>query len=305
MADPHVRVVTTNGVRLRVRVAGPEAGPLVLLLHGFPEGSYGWRHQVPSLAAAGYRVWAPDQRGYDASDRPERIAAYDIDELADDVTGLIDAAGRSRAAVVGHDWGGVVAWHLARRAPERISKMVVLNVPHPSVMRAHLRTSLAQFRRSLYILGFQVPWLPERLLGRDDGRALARAMVATSRPGTFSEAELAEYRRSWSGPGAIRAMLDWYRAYVRRPPDLGRDPRVTVPTLLVWGAQDRFLGREMARPSIELCDDGRLVVLESATHWLQHEEPDRVNALIDAFLRGEGSPSREGLLASAPSDPGA
>ncbi len=293
MADPHVRVVATNGVRLHVRVAGPEGGPLVLLLHGFPEGSYGWRHQVPYLAAAGFRVWAPDQRGYGASAKPERIAAYDIDELADDVTGLIDAAGRSQAAVVGHDWGGVVAWHLARRAPERISKMVVLNVPHPSVMRAHLRTNLAQFRRSLYILAFQVPWLPERLLGHEDGRPLARAMVATSRPGTFAEDDLAAYRRSWSGPNAIRSMLDWYRAYARRPPALGRGLRVAVPTLLVWGAQDRFLGSEMARPSIELCDEGRLVLVESATHWLQHEEPERVNALIEAFLR-DGVPRSDG-----------
>ena len=283
-----MHVVDTNGVRLHVRVAGPEDGPLVLLLHGFPEGSYGWRHQVPYLAAAGYRVWAPDQRGYGASDKPERIAAYGLDVLAADVTGLIDAAGRRQAVLVGHDWGGAVAWHVARRSPQRISKLVVLNVPHPSVMRAHLRTNLAQFRRSLYILAFQVPRFPERSLGREDGRALARALVATSRPGTFSEADLAEYRRSWAGPTALRAMLDWYRAALRHPPARGSDPRIAVPTLLVWGAQDRFLGREMAQPSIELCDDGRLVVIESATHWLQHEEPDRVNALIDGFVREGG-----------------
>ena len=297
MSDADARIVATNGVRLHVRMAGPEDGPLVLLLHGFPEGSYGWRHQVPYLAAAGYRVWAPDQRGYGASDRPQRIAAYGLDVLADDVTGLIDAAGRRQAAVVGHDWGGVVAWHLARRSPHRISKMVVLNVPHPSVMRRHLRTNLAQVRRSLYILAFQVPWLPERLLGREGGRPLARALVATSRPGTFTDDDLAAYRRSWAGPHAIRAMLDWYRAIVRRPPALERHPRVAVPTLLVWGPHDRFLGREMARPSIELCDEGRLVVIDSATHWLQHEEPDRVNALIDEFLRGDGVTSSDGTIA--------
>ena len=281
-----MRVVETSVVRLHVQVAGPETGPLVLLLHGFPEGSFGWRHQVPYLAAAGYRVWAPDQRGYGASDKPEWIAEYGLDVLADDVTGLIDAAGRRRAVVVGHDWGGAVAWHVARRSPERVSKLVVLNAPHPSVLRAHLRTNLAQFRRSLYILAFQIPRLPERALGRDDGRALARALVATSRPGTFRDDELAEYRRSWAGPNALRAMLDWYRAALRHPPARGNAARIVVPTLLVWGAHDRFLGREMARPSIESCNEGRLEVLESATHWLQHEEPDRVNALIDAFARG-------------------
>lgn len=277
--------VDTNGVRLHVRVAGHDDGPLVVLLHGFPESSYGWRHQIPYLAAAGYRVWAPDQRGYGASDKPERIAAYGLDVLADDVTGLIDAAGRSQAVVVGHDWGGMVAWHVARRSPQRVSKLVVLNVPHPSVMRAHLRTNLAQFRRSLYVLAFQVPLLPERALGREDGRSLARALVATSRPRTFSEAELAEYRRSWAGPNALRAMLDWYRAALRHPPVRVRDARIAVPTLLIWGAQDRFLGSEMASPSIELCDDGRLVVIDSATHWLQHEEPDRISAMIDGFVR--------------------
>ncbi len=284
MSAAEVQIVDSNGVCLHVRVAGPTDGPLVLLLHGFPEGSYGWRHQIPYLAAAGYRVWAPDQRGYGASDKPERIAAFGLDELADDVAGLIDAAGRRQAVVVGHDWGGVVAWHLARRSPQRVSKLVVLNVPHPSVMREHLRTSLAQFRRSLYVLAFQVPRLPERALGRDDGHALARALVASSRPGTFSETDLAEYRRSWAAPNALRAMLDWYRAALRHPPARGRGARITVPTLLIWGAQDRFLGSEMAQPSIELCDDGRLVVIDDATHWLQHEEPDRVNALIDGFV---------------------
>ena len=288
MSAADIRVVHTNGVRLHVRVAGPDDGPLVLLLHGFPEGSYGWRHQVPYLAGAGYRVWAPDQRGYGASDKPERIAAYGLDALADDAEGLIDGAGRRHAVVVGHDWGGVVAWHLARRSPQRVSKLVVLNVPHPSVMRAHLRTNLAQFRRSLYVLAFQVPRLPERALGRHDGWALARAMVRTSRPGTFSEVDIAAYRRTWSGTNALRAMLDWYRAALRHPPARGSASRITVPTLLVWGAQDRFLGSEMAQPSIELCDDGRLVVIDDATHWLQHEEPDMINALIDGFVRGGG-----------------
>jgi epoxide hydrolase 4 len=282
------RVVDIDGVRLHVRVAGPVDGPLVLLLHGFPEGSYGWRHQVPSLAAAGYRVWAPDQRGYGASDKPERIDAYGLDVLADDVAGLITASGRHEAVVVGHDWGGVVAWHVARRSPQLVSKLVVLNVPHPSVMREHLRTNPAQFRRSLYILAFQIPRLPERTLGRDDGRALAGVLVRTSRPGTFSAEDLAEYRRSWSTPNAIRPMLDWYRAALRHPPAPVSDARITVPTLLVWGAQDRYLGSEMARPSIDLCDDGRLVIIESATHWLQHEEPERVIALIDRFVRDGG-----------------
>ncbi len=286
MTGVETEVVHTNGVRLHVRIAGPEDGPLVMLLHGFPEGAYGWRHQIPYLASKGYRVWAPDLRGYGSSDKPERVAAYGLDVLADDVVGLIDAAGRRQAIVVGHDWGGVLAWHLARRVPERVSKMVVLNAPHPSVMRAHLRSNPAQFRRSLYVLAFQLPLLPEWRLGREDGHALARALVATSRPGTFTEDDLAAYRRSWRAPNGYRAMLDWYRAALRRPPARSADARIAVPTLLIWGAQDHALGREMAAPSIERCEDGRLVFIEDATHWVQHERPERVNASIKAFARG-------------------
>lgn len=173
-------------------------------------------------------------------------------------------------------------------------------MPVRLMLRRLNRATLAQVRRSLYILAFQLPSLPERSLGREDGRALARALVGTSRPGTFSEADLAEYRRSWAGPNALRPMIDWYRAALRHPPARGNAMRIDVPTLLVWGAHDRFLGHEMARPSIELCNEGRLEVFESATHWLQHEEPDRVNALIDAFVGGAGPVPSDGTVVPTP-----
>ncbi|TDI83525.1 MAG: alpha/beta hydrolase [Chloroflexi bacterium] len=279
--------ITTNGINLHVVQDGPSKGRLVILLHGFPEFWYGWREQIPFFAAAGYRVWAPDQRGYNLSDKPEGIAAYKLDELAADVIGLIDAAGQEKAFVVGHDWGAAVAWWVAAKYPERVARMVVINVPHMSVMKRHVRRSLTQMRRSRYVLYFQLPWLPERLARQKNWEAPAQAMMGSSRPGTFTETDLDVYRRAWSQPRAYTSMLNWYRALVQRPHPRPANPAISVPTLLIWGVQDKFLGREMAQPSIDLCDDGRLVFIEEATHWVQHEEADRVNKLMDEFLRGD------------------
>jgi len=277
--------IATNGIRLNVVQAGPEDGPLVILLHGFPEFSYGWRLQIPYLASAGYRVWVPDQRGYNLSDKPDGIAAYTLDELAADVIGLIDAAGQQQVFLVGHDWGAAVAWWIAAKQPERLAKMVIINVPHGNVMERQLRRNLAQLRKSWYLFFFQIPWLPERLARLRNWNIPIQALRRSSRPGTFSDSELEQYRRAWSQPHAYHAMLNWYRAIMQKPPTPPTNPRISVPTLLIWGAQDQFLGRELAQPSIDLCDDGRLVFIEEATHWVQHEEANRVNELIDSFLR--------------------
>ncbi|HEV3025573.1 MAG TPA: alpha/beta fold hydrolase, partial [Pirellulales bacterium] len=204
--------ISTNDLRLHVVAAGPEQGPLVILLHGFPEFWYGWRHQIGPLAAAGYRVWAPDQRGYNTSDKPRGRAAYRLDALAEDVVGLIDAAGRPKAVVVGHDWGGAVAWHLGSRFADRIDRLVVLNVPHPQVFMALLRRSPRQLLRSSYMFAFQCPWLPEWAARRQHWRAMADGLRQSSRRGTFSDAEIDKYREAWSQPGAFSAMVNWYRA---------------------------------------------------------------------------------------------
>ncbi len=277
--------IATNGIRLHVVQAGPNEGPLVILLHGFPEFSYGWRRQIPYLASAGYRVWAPDQRGYNLSDKPDGVAAYTLDVLAADVIGLMDAAGQKQVFLVGHDWGAAVAWWVAAKYPDRLARMVVMNVPHGAVMQKHLRRNLAQLCRSWYFFFFQVPWLPETLARLQNWNIAAQALKNSSRLGTFTDSDLREYREAWSRPKAYRSMLNWYRAVMQKPSAPPANPRITVPTLLIWGAQDRFLGRELAQPSIDLCDDGRLVFIEEATHWVQHEEAERVNELIDTFLR--------------------
>jgi len=277
--------VETNGIRLHVLQEGPKDGSLVILLHGFPEFSYGWKQQIPYLADAGFRVWAPDQRGYNLSDKPEGIAAYNLDALAADVIGLIDAAGQKQAFLVGHDWGAAVAWWVAAKYPDRLAKLVILNVPHGAVMQKSLRRNFAQLRKSWYIFLFQLPWLPEKLAQRQHWKMVVESLTKSSRSGTFNDQDLDRYRQAWSQPNAYRSMLNWYRALIQKPPKPVASPRISVPTLMIWGEQDKFLGREMAQPSIDLCDDGRLIFIEGATHWVQHEEVERVNALIETFLQ--------------------
>ncbi|MCB2379936.1 alpha/beta hydrolase [Hymenobacter sp. BT635] len=275
--------VETNGIRLHVVQCGPVDGPLVVLLHGFPEFWYAWHKQVDALAAAGYRVWAPDQRGYNLSDKPRRVADYRLDTLACDVLGLLDAAGQQQVLVVGHDWGAAVTWHLATHYPGRIRKAAVLNVPHPSVMFRTLRRSLEQLRKSWYIFFFQLPWLPEWLVRRNNWLFGRQALVQTSRRGTFSTADLAEYVAAWRQPGAMRSMINWYRAAVRTPGHTKSAGRVTVPVHIIWGVKDAFLKREMAERSLMLCDQAQLTYLP-ASHWVQHEEAEAINALLLRFF---------------------
>ncbi len=286
MGEELERFVHTNGVTLHVIEAGPQAGPLVIFLHGFPEFWYGWRHQIASVAAAGYRVWAVDQRGYNLSEKPVGIAAYNLDVLANDIVGLIDVAGQNQATVIGHDWGAAVAWWLATRYPQRLYRLVVLNVPHPEVMWSVVARNPEQLLRSTYIAFFQVPRVPEALLSARGWDRLAQLLLKTSRPGAFSDDDLIRYRAAWSQPGAFTAMLNWYRAIVQKPPQRVHNPRITVPTLVLWGVHDAALSKELAQPSVDLCDRGKLIFFANATHWLQHEEPERVNTLIAEFLVG-------------------
>ncbi len=294
------RNVAAHGVRLHVVEAGPPDGDPVLLLHGFPEFWYGWRHQIPALADAGHRVIVPDQRGYNRSDKPADVGAYALRHLVADALALIDRTGHARVDVVGHDWGAAVAWALAAWYPERVRRLGILNVPHPRVMRETLRTDPWQMLRSWYALFFQIPELPERLLAFNDGMLLAALMRWSGHADTFSDEDLAAYRAAWREPGALRGMLHWYRAALRH--DAMRrvpDAPIAPPTLVVWGAQDVALRLHMAQPSIERCRDGRLAVIDDATHWVQHDAAGRVNALLTGFLSGQ----RSGSTPAASSEP--
>jgi epoxide hydrolase 4 len=273
-----------GGLRLHCVEAG--TGPLVMLLHGFPEFWYAWRHQLPALADAGYRVVAPDLPGYHTSDKPPRVRDYRPQVLVQDVADLIVALDAGSATVAGHDWGGALAWLLAMQYPERIQRLVVLNAPHPIRFRKGLR-SPRQLRRSWYILAFQAPWLPERLVAAWDFRALRRALGRQpTRPGAFTVQDIDRYVAAAAQPGALRAAINYYRAAVRANPLAQAQTlcRVDIPTLIIWGDQHRYLGRELAEPDPAWVPDVRVERIPQASHWVQADVPERVNRLMVDFL---------------------
>jgi epoxide hydrolase 4 len=281
------RVFDINGIALHVVLAGPASGKPLVFLHGFPEFWFGWRHQIDHFVSSGYRLIIPDQRGYNLSEKPAGIASYSIDLLAKDVVGVLDAVTDSKAFVVGHDWGAAVTWYLAARYSKRVSRTAMLSVPHPRVFIKNLITNLTQLRKSWYVLFFQFPWLPERILRGRDWAPLARALRDTSPRGVFSDSDLEQYKESWNREGALTAMLNWYRAALLSPSKFAVDPeasRVKVPALLIWGKNDQFAAEAMARESLQYCDDGHLEMFETATHWVQHEEPAQVNTLLSQFF---------------------
>ena len=277
--------IETNGIKLHVVMAGPKDGQPVILLHGFPEFWRGWAKQIEPLTEAGYRVIAPDQRGYNLSDKPKGVKAYSLDKLTDDILGLMDAFGHEKVNLIGHDWGAVVAWAFAIWHPERLRKLGILNVPHPAVMMNFLRRGdPEQLRRSWYVFAFQIPWLPEAIMRSDNWRGAERVLRGSGKIHTFTNEDMTEYKKAWSQPGAMTAMINWYRAIVRHRPKMPQGSRVKVPTLMIWGMQDVALSHRMARLSIDYCDDGKLVLFEEATHWVQHDETEAVNQLLLEFL---------------------
>jgi pimeloyl-ACP methyl ester carboxylesterase len=276
---PMEREMDVNGVRLHCMVEGE--GPLVLLLHGFPETSRAWRKQMPALAKQ-FLVVAPDLRGFGASDKPKGIAAYRTSVVADDIVALIHAFGAERAHVVGHDWGGGVAWTLATAHPEAVDRLVVLNCPHPAIMQKALRSNWTQIRKSWYIFAFQLPWLPEWSFRRDGGKTLKDSLRRTAQPNTFSDADLDEYARAFSAPGAATAAINYYRAAVRSPLARGK---IKAPTLLIWGEDDFALGIELTRGMDGLFDSPpRIEFVPDTGHWVMEERPEVVNRLLLEFL---------------------
>jgi epoxide hydrolase 4 len=279
--------VLTNGVRLHCAVAGPEDGPLVVTLHGFPEFWRGMAGTMVALAKAGFRVIAPDQRGYHLSEKPRDIDAYRIETLAADAVGLIRAFGRDSASVVGHDWGAGVAWWMALAHPEVVERLVVINVPHPSVFAKEVRTNPRQTAKSWYIFAIQPRGVAEALAFNSvSRRRLVHMLAGTANPGSWSEDYQQQLLEAWAQPGAATGMLNWYRASVQRRPERLADKRVHVPTLIIWGRKDVALSETMVAPSAALCDDVRVEFLDEATHWVLHDEPERTAEFILDFLSG-------------------
>jgi pimeloyl-ACP methyl ester carboxylesterase len=282
---PLEHVTFHNGpIELHAVAAGPHDGPVVMLLHGFPEFWYCWHKQIEPLAAAGFRVIVPDQRGYNESSKPRGAANYTLSHLTSDVLAIADQLRAQKIFLSGHDWGAAVAWSTALLHPQRVAKLAILNVPHPSVMLRYLKSNLHQIRRSWYMFLLQLPLLPEFVFSAFDFRFGKNALLNSSRPNTFSADDLALYRAAWSEPGALTAMMNWYRAAFRYRSKFP-DSTVHVPTRILWGERDAFLLSEMAHDSLRYCDSAELYTFPKASHWLQHEEPARISALLIDFFR--------------------
>jgi pimeloyl-ACP methyl ester carboxylesterase len=276
--------IQTNGINLHVAEAGPPDGPLVFLLHGFPEFWYGWRNQIAPLARRGLHVVAPDQRGYNLSDKPKGTGSYDLDHLASDVVGLADRFRQETFAVVGHDWGASVGWWLAGQHTRRVRLLAALNAPHPAVWLQAMREHPEQKRRSSYVRFLQIPYLPELLIGLNRSKALAKGFRDSPRSEAFTAEDLEQYRKAWAQPGALTATINYYRALLRKPLLPAAEYRVTCPTLVIWGKRDAYAVPDLAEASIRLCADGRIAWLGQASHWVQHDEPQQVTELLAEFL---------------------
>ena len=292
-----------NGIRIHYVAAGE--GPLVVLLHGFPQFWYAWRHQIPALAAR-YRVVAPDLRGYGDTDKPPRVADYRTGVLAADVAGLVKALGYEKAHVVGHDWGGGVAWMTATVEPQVVDKLAVLNCPHPLVFAKALRSNLRQLARSWYVFFFQIPWLPEaifRLAPQQFVERMFRRMAV--RKDTFSDEDLRQFRQALEKPGAMTAAINYYRATFRNVGamrELERSPKkIAAPTLLIWAENDVALGKELTYGMEPLFSASfRVEYVPQCSPWVNEEQPELVNRLLLQFLEATsvGRPAEAGIATS-------
>lgn len=285
MGEITTRSIEANGLGFVVDEAG--SGPdVALCLHGFPEARLSWRHQLPVLAAQGWHAVAPDLRGYGDSDRPREQHAYRLAHLVTDAAALFDALGARRRLLVAHDWGGLIAWTFAMERARPLDGLVILNVPHPAVFRSVIRRSWRQRARSWYAGFFQIPRLPEAMLTAGGALGVERIFTGTAvRRDAFPPEVLTRYRENALRPGAMTAMIDYYRANLGTLTRDAPSPPIEVPTLMIWGEQDTALGLELTEGYGPYVRDFTLRRLPEASHWVQQEAPDAVNAALGAWMR--------------------
>ncbi len=282
------RYAHVNNLRMHYVIAGE--GPLVVLLHGFPEFWYSWRHQIPVLAER-FRVVAPDMRGYNQTEKPVGVMQYRLSNLMEDVRGLIEHLGESRAVLVAHDWGGGVAWPFAAFYPDMVDRLVILNCPPPAVLIRHLMTNRAQLRRSYYMFLFQLPWLPELALRAFDYRLVEKAFRGWAvDKSAFTDRDIRMFKEAAAKPGALTGGINYYRAafrqFLRSPRESSRpQAKVRCPTLVIWAEEDRALGKELTH-DFQSEVDGPLTIkyIPGCSHWVQQERPREVNSMIMEFL---------------------
>ncbi|WP_209347828.1 alpha/beta fold hydrolase [Pontixanthobacter sp. CEM42] len=276
--------VEANGIRFEVAQAG-QGDRLALCLHGFPELHYSWRYQMPMLAEMGYRVWAPNMRGYGGTTRPEGVENYRLDTLAQDVAALIDVSGAKEVTLIAHDWGAIVAWHFAIKKLRPLAKLIILNVPHPKCGQREIK-KWRQLKKSWYVFFFQLPWLPEKLLGRAGAAPIARVFRDSAvNKERFSSAELKPYREAAQKGGALTAMFNYYRALLRMPDRKGMgDGIVETPTLILWGEQDIALDIHLLDGTEKYVPNVTIRRFPDASHWVQQDIPDEINDAMKEWL---------------------
>lgn len=288
--------VNANGLRFEVDMCGDQSSrKLAICLHGFPEHSVSWRHQLPMLADKGYKVWAPNMRGYGNSSMLPDREDYAIENLMEDVGALIDAADCDETVLLAHDWGAVVAWYFAIRQIRPLHKLVICNVPHPAAGRD--AAGWEQLKKSWYIFFFQIPWLPEKLMGLRGGDMGAMIKRSSARPEMYSADVIRLYTENARRAGGLTAMVNYYRALVtgggaKRQSDQGL-PMIETPTLMCWGEDDMALTKETTYGTDRWVKDFTIRYLPRISHWVQQDAPDEVNAMISAFLSGEDVPYME------------
>jgi pimeloyl-ACP methyl ester carboxylesterase len=258
-------------------------GPLIVLLHGFPEFWFGWRLQIEPLAAAGFRVVAPDTRGYNLSWKPEGFEAYGVDLLAADIRGLIRELGAESALLVGHDWGGSIAWTTAMNHPEVVDRLAILSAAHPRRLQEGLHHP-SQLRKSWYFFFFATPGLPEDVVHLRDWHFFRHFLDEANPP--YTPQEIERYVEAWSQPGAAAAMINYYRASVRQSQKeaAAKLRPISAPTLVIWGERDSYLGSELAEPDREDVPNLDRVERLDASHWVHHDQAQRVNQLLIDFF---------------------
>lgn len=294
LKDPRIqtRILQIGDLEFEIDCCG-QGDRLALCLHGFPEHSFSWRYQLPMLADLGYQAWAPNMRGYGNSSKPKGIASYQLDTLVEDIAAIIEASGCKETVLIAHDWGAVIAWHFAINNRLPLSHLIICNVPHPQSMQQAF--SWEQLKKSWYIFFFQIPKLPEFLLGRDNAKGVGEMIRNTFVNPEKFPTEIADvFSRNANQPGALTAMINYYRALLRRGNRSNREgesfPIIKTPTLVIWGEEDVALSKETTYGTEKYVENFNIRYLPNVSHWVQQESPEEVNSMISAFIKDESIP---------------
>ena len=294
LKDPRIqtRILQIGDLEFEIDCCG-QGDRLALCLHGFPEHSFSWRYQLPMLADLGYQAWAPNMRGYGNSSKPRGVSSYQLDTLVEDVAAIIETSGCKETVLIAHDWGAVVAWHFAINDRLPLSHLIICNVPHPQSMQQAF--SWEQLKKSWYIFFFQIPKLPEFLLGRDNAKGVGEMIRNTFVNPEKFPTEIADvFSRNANQPGALTAMINYYRALLRRGNRSNREgesfPIIKTPTLMIWGEEDVALSKETTYGTEKYVENFYIRYLPNVSHWVQQESPEEVNSMISAFIKDESIP---------------